>query len=204
MTLSQLLRERTADVHRDAERSAFVERFVRGQLDRDLYARHLRALYDVYGALEDALDRRQGDERLRLFHLPALWRRSALETDLAFLRGAAWRDEVSMAAARAYAERIGGLEAREPLRLVSHAYVRYLGDLSGGQVLKKLAARQLALDGDGLRFYEFPDIPDPAAFKDDFRRRLDGLPLRDGEQDELVEEAREAFRQNAAIFQELL
>lgn len=204
MTLSQLLRERTADVHRVAERSAFVERFVRGQLDRDLYARHLRALYDVYGALEDALERHQGDGRLGSFHIPALWRRPALETDLEFLRGPAWRDESPVPAARAYAERIAGLASQEPLRLVSHAYVRYLGDLSGGQVLKKMAARQLALDGDGLRFYEFPAIPDSAAFKDDFRNRLDQLPLTDAERDGLVEEAREAFTRNAAIFEQLL
>ncbi|MGD1149150.1 MAG: biliverdin-producing heme oxygenase [Thermoanaerobaculaceae bacterium] len=204
MKLSELLRERTADAHRGAERSEFVARFVRGGLDREMYFRHLLALHGVYTALEDALERLQDDPRLGAFLLPQLWRSLALERDLDFLRGPRWHAQEPVPAAKAYVERLRWVESAEPIRLVSHSYVRYLGDLSGGQVLSGLAARQLDLVGDGLRFYEFPAIPDRAVFKADYRRRLDELPLTDGEREAVVEEARTAFRLNAAIFDQLL
>ena len=152
------LRERTAEAHRGAEGSAFVARFVRGGLDRDMFSRHMLALHGVYAALEDAFERLKDEPRLGAFVLPQLWRRLALERDLDFLRGPHWRSEEPVAAARAYADRLRWIEENQPIRLVSHSYVRYLGDLSGGQMLKGLAARQLELDGDGLRFYEFPAI----------------------------------------------
>jgi heme oxygenase (biliverdin-producing, ferredoxin) len=203
VSLSELLRTGTADVHRDAERSAFVSRFVEGRLDRLVFSRHLRALHDVYEALEGALDRTWDDPRIASFHLPALWRRAAIATDLAFFRGPGWRSEQPVPAAAEYAAHLRAVEASQPIRLISHAYVRYLGDLSGGQMLKKLAARQLGLDGHGLAFYEFPEIADAAAFKADFRRRLDALALAAGESDALLAEARAAFALNAAIFEQL-
>jgi len=204
VTLSEYLREGTADVHREAERSAFVSRFATGTLDRDTYSRHLLALHGVYAALEDALERRRDDPRLGEFHLPELWRRPAIEEDLEFLRGRGWRAEPPVPAAEEYAAHIAALGGTQPLRLVSHAYVRYLGDLSGGQVLRRLAAKLLVLDGAGLRFYDFPEIPDATAFKADLRRRLDALPLDAGEREALLDEARTAFRFNGKVFEQLV
>ncbi len=202
--LSELLRDGTAAAHRATERSEFVARFVQGRLDRALYTRHLHALHGVYAALEDGLELRKDDPRLGAFALPQLWRRVAIERDLDFLRGPAWRTERPGAASLRYAERLRALSDTEPLRLVAHAYVRYLGDLSGGQVLRRLASQQLGLEGDGRRFYEFPAIPDPPAFKAAFRRRLDDLEVTLDERGALLEEANAAFALNAAIFEELV
>jgi heme oxygenase len=203
VTLSEYLREGTAEVHREAERSTFVGRFVNGRLDRDTYSRHLLALHSVYTALEDGLERRREDRRVGAFFLPELWRRSALTTDLTFLRGPEWVNETPISSARLYAGHLAEIEETIPIRLVAHAYVRYLGDLSGGQMLKRMAARCLGLNGAGLSFYEFPEISDPPAFKADFRRRLDELSLDDGEREGLLDEATTAFKLNGAIFDEL-
>ena len=44
-------------------------------------------------------------------------------------------------------------------RLLAHAYVRYLGDLSGGQFIKRQLAKVYELeDGEGLSFYEFKQL----------------------------------------------
>lgn len=48
--------------------------------------------------------------------------------------------------------------------LLAHAYVRYLGDLNGGQTIKNSVAKAYGLDTsalDGLRFFDF-DGPDGA------------------------------------------
>ena len=204
VSLSEHLRTATAQAHRDAERSPFVQLFTSGRLDRATHAAHLRALHDLYAALEEGLEAFRDDPRLGAFHLPELWRQTSLEADLAYLLGPAWRAHDPVPSARAYAARLRALPAAAAHRLVAHAYVRYLGDLSGGLVLRRLAAAQLGLDGDGLRFYEFPSVPDPAAYKREFRRRLDAFPLAAGEAADLVDEARVAFALNAAIFAELV
>lgn len=71
-------------------------------------------------------------------------------------------------------------------------------------MLRRLAAQHLGLEHDGLRFYEFHEIDSPGAFKSDFRRRLDELTLDDTERHQVVDEAREAFRLNGAIFAQLV
>ena len=51
-----------------------------------------------------------------------------------------------------------------PELLVGHHYTRYLGDLSGGQILKNIAQKAMNMDGDdGLHFYVFNDIADEKA-----------------------------------------
>jgi len=46
--------------------------------------------------------------------------------------------------------------------LIAHSYTRYIGDLSGGQILG-IAERAMNSDGQGTAFYEFKDIPNEKA-----------------------------------------
>ena len=97
--------------------------------------------------------------------MPALWRTLALERDQA-LHGPGWPDALALqpAAAR-YRRRLVELETGQPDLLLAHAYVRYLGDLSGGQILQRLLAKSLALTPQQLSFYDFPRFDDLAALK---------------------------------------
>lgn len=57
-----------------------------------------------------------------------------------------------------YLDRLRGLSASQDSapRLLAHAYVRYLGDLSGGQIIGARLRKAYGLDGlDGRRFYYF-------------------------------------------------
>lgn len=61
-----------------------------------------------------------------------------------------------------YTSRLRALaSARDPAPLLAHAYVRYLGDLSGGQVIRRRVARAYGLEDDGgagVSFYEFAKL----------------------------------------------
>ena len=62
----------------------------------------------------------------------------------------------------AYISRIEELaNAVDPSPLLAHSYVRYLGDLSGGQTIRHTVSKAYALDesaGLGLSFYAFKSL----------------------------------------------
>lgn len=52
-------------------------------------------------------------------------------------------------------------ESSDPTCLLAHAYVRYLGDMSGGQFIRRRIAKAYDLDadrGDGIQFYDFKKL----------------------------------------------
>lgn len=62
----------------------------------------------------------------------------------------------------AYIARIQELsDSADPSPLLAHSYVRYLGDLSGGQTIRHTLAKAYNLDenaGSGLAFYAFKEL----------------------------------------------
>lgn len=203
MGLAAELKESTAEVHNQAEGALFVKCFMAGSIDREDHTAHLRALLSVYEALEEGMRKHKDHPVLSNIYFPALERSAKIKEDLAFLAGKDWESKLpETEAARNYADRLRKLAENNPVRLVAHAYTRYLGDLSGGQILKKMAQKHLGLEQDGLAFYRF-DIEKPGTFKDEYRSRLDQLPLNDTEKKEIIEEAKDAFLLNGKIFAEI-
>lgn len=213
LPLSRLLKHGTRDAHRFIERLAFVKGFLRGVIDPISYQRLLIDLHTVYGALEEGLRRHPNHPVLGWSAWPLLWREQSLGEDLDHLtlrfceastQRLTWRQQSPSVAAQHYAERIRWQAQHSPFLLLAHAYTRYLGDLSGGQILRRIAGFALDLCGpDGLRFYEFSQIPNIGPFKQDFRDWLDRRPLSVAEQSAVVDEAIAAFSWNGAIFESL-
>ena len=51
------------------------------------------------------------------------------------------------------------ISSEDPSTLLSHAYVRYLGDLSGGQVIRSRVSKAYGLeDGAGVSFFDFKTL----------------------------------------------
>ena len=109
-----------------------------------------------------------------------------------------------------YRTRITHLAESDPARLLAHAYVRYLGDLSGGQFIRRRIAKAYGLeDGAGVSFYEFKQlggnasstIGDMKKIKEWYR---DGMNAGAGEDQDLkakiLEEANIAFELNSGLF----
>lgn len=203
--LSARLREGTKDSHTKAERTAFIRQFFKGTVEKRAYGKFVVSLYHIYSALEGELDRHRGHPVLSKVDFPELRRRASLEQDLAFYLGPSWRTRAAASpATEAYVQRIREVSATSPELLVAHCYTRYLGDLSGGQILKKIAQRAMSLPSDaGVRFYEFNGIPDEGAFKAAYRQRLDALPVDDAMEGRIVEEANTVFHLNIAVLEEL-
>jgi heme oxygenase len=203
---STLLRAATLDRHREASTSAFVTDLLGGRLGVDAFARYTEQLWFVYGALEAAAGRLAADPVAGPFVRPELFRLTELGRDLAHLRGPEWRARLTaLPATRTYAARVRKCAEHWPGGYVAHHYTRYLGDLAGGQIIRDTAERTwgFAHKGEGVRFYVFEGIPNPAAFKRHYRALLDAIRADEREKQRIVAECRRAYALNTAVFQAL-
>jgi heme oxygenase (biliverdin-producing, ferredoxin) len=190
-----MLRESTRALHVEAERSGVIGQLLRGGTTREAYALLMRNLSPAYRAMEDGLVRRANSPALRALVRPELFRTAALESDVEWLAGAGWRESLPLLpAGERYAERVSAAAANGSGRLVAHAYLRYLGDLSGGQIMKRLLAKSLGLGADALGFYDFPAIADVSAFKNEYRKAIDDSVVAGADPVDVVDEAIVGFR----------
>ncbi len=204
VSLAARLRAGTRDLHGRAERTGVMRPLLRGTLERDRYCLLLRNLHAIYAALEHCLDQHARHAGLVLIHDRALHRAAALRADLVHLHGSRWESELALAVhARDYAGHLHHLSDRDPLHLAAHAYVRYLGDLNGGQMLARIVQRSLQLhDDNGTAFYRFTTEA-PSVLEPRLRSGLDALALSADDRDTIVDEARQAFIRHCDLFEEL-
>ncbi|MGY6025150.1 biliverdin-producing heme oxygenase [Streptomyces spinosirectus] len=205
-TFSTAIRTASREQHAEAETSTFMSDLLGGRLGVDAYARYTEQLWFVYEALESAAERLASDPVAGPFIRPELYRLAALERDLEHLRGSGWRAGLSaLPATGAYAARVRQCAERWPAGYVAHHYTRYLGDLSGGQIIRDTAEKTwgFARKGDGVRFYVFERIANPAAFKRSYRDLLDAVHADDLEKQRIVTECKRAFALNTAVFRAL-
>ena len=200
--LSAQLREGTRGAHERAETVSFITDLMHGRLSRAAYADLAAQQYGIYVALEAASAEMVGGRGNDLVFAD-LTRTPSIEADLHYLYGADWRERIDvLPVAEAYAERIAQVGGDLP-RYAAHAYTRYLGDLSGGQAIKRLVQRHYGLEEEGVAFYTFSGIAKPKVFKDEYREQLDALELSPAELESAVDEAQVAFELSAALFEAL-
>ncbi|MDG3009711.1 biliverdin-producing heme oxygenase [Rhodococcus sp. D2-41] len=198
------LRNATAESHKNAEESSFVGELLSGALNESAYADMLGQNYLIYEALERRAAQLESSDPVRRFHSAALVRTAALEADLEFLTGPEWRSAVKeLPATTRYVERIEKAADEDPLLFVAHHYIRYLGDLSGGQIIRRAIGNAYGHTEDGVRFYIFDEIPKPKPFKDDYRDALDGLELSPADEQRFIAEVNDIFGLNRDVFDDL-
>jgi heme oxygenase (biliverdin-producing, ferredoxin) len=200
MGLAAALRERTRLLHVRAERTGIVREVLAGRASRQGYALLLRNLLPAYARLEAGLEEHRLAPGVRAFAQPAVYRSHALAADLEVLCGADWRSALPLLPAGArYARQVGRAARGDGARLIAHAYTRYLGDLYGGQILRRLLARSLGLGAQSLSFYDFPGIGDAEAFRAGYRTALDRAALEIADCTAVIDEAARAFELNIAV-----
>nr|QCI08900.1 Heme oxygenase [Wrangelia sp.] len=203
--LAQQLREGTTKAHSMAENVSFVKSFLGGVVDKKSYRQLLSNLFFVYVAIEEEIENNKNDVNIKPIYFPELFRKQSLIEDLIYYYGINWRDQVEPSmATQIYINRIHDIGLNQPELLIAHAYTRYMGDLSGGQILKKIAQNAMQLsEGYGTSFYDFKDIEDDKSFKDMYRNKLNDIPLSNQQINQIISEANVAFNLNMRIFQEL-
>ncbi|MGY1580092.1 biliverdin-producing heme oxygenase [Streptomyces sp. MN13] len=205
-SFSTLIRAASHEQHMEAETSTFMSDLLGGRLGVDAYARYTEQLWFVYEALEAGAERLASDPVAGPFVRPELFRLAALERDLEHLRGPGWRGTLNaLPATRTYADRVRECAERWPGGYIAHHYTRYLGDLSGGQIIRDKAEKTWGFErkGDGVRFYVFEGIANPAAFKRGYRELLDAVNADELERQRIVAECKRAFALNTAVFRAL-
>jgi heme oxygenase len=205
MDLAERLRAGTRDHHGVTERAGIMPALLCGQIDRITYCALLRNLHAIYAALEPALTRQASHAVVGPVVFPALFRASALTDDLDTLHGPGWGEDLALEPVTAgYARRLRDIDTSAPALLVAHAYVRSLGDLSGGQLLRGIVAKTLRLEGNvGTHFFDFGSVSEVAAHRQAFRAALGKLPVDEDSAAGIVAEARWAFEQHADLFEQL-
>lgn len=188
---------RTKSLHVEAERTGIIRDLLRGEATREGYVLLLRNLLPAYQAMEQGLERHRGSPVLGRLSNYKLDRAGAIEADLVALCGSRWGQGIApLAAGELYAARITKAAEGDGTRLIAHAYTRYLGDLSGGQILQRLLTRSLELRPSELTFYDFPRFSDLEALKADYRQALDSAGAIVADPQALIEEGAIAFSLN--------
>ncbi|KAG7223643.1 hypothetical protein INR49_015368 [Caranx melampygus] len=230
--LSEMLAEGTKESHDRAENCQFVKDFLRGRIKRELFKvgvqvtlhrsclvlswslppslsfqRGTAALYFVYSAMEEEIEKNKDHPHIAPIYFPTeLHRREALAKDLEYFYGEDWESQISLSAGtKPYVDRVHEVGEKDPVLLVAHSYTRYMGDLSGGQILKKVAQRALKLPstGEGINFYQFEGIHSHKGFKQLYRSRINELEVDAATKERIVDESNRAFGFNMMVFTEL-
>jgi len=202
-SFSEALRTRTRHDHDDSEGAAFMRDLMSGAGTREDYIALVAQHFFIYEALEQVARRLRDDPVAASFVTDKLTRLPALEADLEFLIGPSWREQVApLPTTVDYVARIHEV-ADWPGGFVAHHYTRYLGDLSGGQIILRVMQKRFGFDTNGVGFYLFDEIADPAEFKNTYRAQLDAAGWDADERERVIEEVVRAYRYNTDLFNDL-
>lgn len=207
-TFSEILKTETMPQHQSAESAGFITTLMQGQRSARDFARLIEQYCHLYPVLEDAFRRVRENFPLFISILdPELERATHLNHDLAQLREICDLAEYSgpTSATTAYIQRVNELSSLDTpqasFRLLAHHYLRYLGDLSGGQIISRLVSRHYGVPASALTAWNFSHIPKLKVYKDQYRLKLNELVTDPKNQAALLDEARWGFLTNQQLFE---
>lgn len=192
--LSARLRDRLRPL-RDGTRPAFLRLLLAGALEPAEYGELLVQYRVVYRALDQAADAAGaagGDPVAGRYAAHYRGRVQALEHDLRALFDTADPDIEICDATAAYRDRIRQAAGR-PGGFVAHHHVRYLADLSGGQLIREALDEAYGPAASILSFHSFPGPSSVRALKDEYRAALDATAWPQDQQQRIADEAVVAY-----------
>jgi len=179
------IKDLTLEHHKNAERQKFVKTLMSGSIDENLYAAYLYNQFHCYMTLE-----MYGQENSLFVDTPGLQRASAIKTDYQKL----WKNEYAPELTPSTIDYIRHIEniKEDAEKLYAHIYVRHLGDLSGGQMIRRKTP--------GPNNYYF-FTPEQMKYKEIVRTKIN--QYLNIYEINVVAEARKCFEFATTLFQEM-
>jgi len=173
------LKQLTWEHHQNAERQDFVKVLMSGKINPKFYATYLWNQHKKYDILE-AMAFAQGC----LDGLVDIKRKMKIEQDFVEL----WKDDEMPVLVESTHEYMRHMKTimTDPDKLMAHVYVLHMGDLSGGQMIKKKVPGEGRMDTLDT---------DKAELKEAIRAKTN---------DSMAEEAKWVFDSATKLFQELM
>ena len=125
------LKEQTYEKHKEAETQPFIKEIFQKRVDKNKYAEYLYQLHLIYHAMENIAGPKLGAYE----GIAGLYRTKAIFEDFQELLVPDKTYTIKQSTLK-YIQYIMDLTKKEDL--LAHMYVRYLGDLNGGQIFAKL------------------------------------------------------------------
>lgn len=194
-SFSKRLYEQTSAIHRQVETSPFVKQLSSRQLSKESYSQYLVDLFPIYEFLESQMKERSFES----IYYKDLCRADAINEDIHAFQA---EKLTPSQASQKYLSHLIALATTEPLMLLAHAYVRYLGDLSGGFIIKNMVLK--IFPNASVKFYNFDTLlagKNAETFKKEWKEKLDQLPLTQDQQARFIEEARKAYEFAGEMFE---
>ncbi|MFD8526227.1 heme oxygenase (biliverdin-producing) [Streptosporangium canum] len=201
---SEVLRNATWGDHESAEDDSYLKALMAGQLSREAYGELIAQHYFAYVALDGASRSLADDPVAGPFVFPELYREESLIRDLETVYGAGWKSRIEPSKpTRTLVARINQV-ATWPGGYIAHHYTRYMGDLSGGQFIRMELQKIYGYQpGGGVDFYLFDEVGSLPRFKNEYRVRLDALPVDEAEKQRIIRETKLAYLLNTEVLGEL-
>lgn len=197
------IKQRTDVAHQAAEAAPFIAQLMGGALTPLAYLDYLRALAPIYLRMESLFLANNAKEPLSYLDHRALDRASLIVEDIKYLESnlKAEAGDSALPSVASYMQLLS--DDISPIRLSAHHYIRYLGDLSGGQAIARLVSRHYQIPPAGLNFYNFESIGDIVFYKKRYRDFLNLIPFNESEREEFLQEVEKLYQFSREIFLDL-
>lgn len=172
-----------------------MQKLLAGELTLKEYQTYLVLLLPIYQALEHFLEGNKKQAILAPIYLPALFRSEHLLKDINMLN--AFTQPLLCSQNR--------FTLSSPEEAIAIFYVRYFGDISGGQIIKKKLSEQYDTQKLPTNFYQF-DLAPPSGIKtiDYLRSCVNSLPLNKDQKDKTVSCSIDFFEYNIFLMNKAL
>ena len=200
------LKELTWEHHKEAERQKFVKVLMSGKINPEIYAIYLANQHKTYDVLE-AMAMADG----LLDDMPEIRRAPHIKKDFDELWTYSWQP-VIFPTTEKYIKYVAETLMDCPEKIIAHIYVRHMGDLSGGQMIKRKIPGAGTMydfnfrykDGDGSKkFQTIEEMKSALRLKvDSFQKYSDASTITENVNN-VVYEARTCFNFATLLFKDI-
>ncbi|MBF0290177.1 MAG: biliverdin-producing heme oxygenase [SAR324 cluster bacterium] len=202
MTLMDQLKKETRKSHNQLEKLPYFQALAEGNLGRDSYIAHLRALSVIHGVMEDQI-MRANDPILGIVWNNGLCKMPLLIQDLHNLDHENVQDLPAVVDASVELTRKIRLRLQQdPMSMLGYLYV-FEGSTLGGAVLKQQLSKAFGLSDNMGMSYVAQYGDDKRKHWDQFKKKMNSVQLQEDEKQRIVQAAHELFEGLMPVFEGL-